>query len=75
MTSPNINNKIKIPSSDVNHLNDGPSKPSGRNRKINTLDWKNVKNKILRNSGKEYISQSKELVPAKHLQPRLVKML
>jgi hypothetical protein len=45
--------------SDVNRLSDG------RKRKINMTDWKNVKNKTLRNSGNEYTSQSKKLVPAK----------
>ncbi|KAL4153297.1 hypothetical protein QTP88_001130 [Uroleucon formosanum] len=41
-----------LSTSDVNRLSDE------RKRKINMIDWKNVKNKTLRNSGKEYISQT-----------------
>ncbi|XP_022160525.1 uncharacterized protein LOC111026704 [Myzus persicae] len=48
-----------LSTSDVNRLS------VGQKRKINMTDWKNVKNKTLRNSGKEYTSQSKKLVPAK----------
>ncbi|XP_060876766.1 LOW QUALITY PROTEIN: uncharacterized protein LOC132949739 [Metopolophium dirhodum] len=56
LTMTSLNN---LSTSDVNRLRDG------RKRKINMTDWKNVKNKTLRNSGKEYTSQSKKLVPAK----------
>lgn len=52
-------NNINLSNSDVNRL------IIGRKRKINMENWKNVKNKNLRNSGKEYTSRSKMLVPAK----------
>lgn len=51
-----LNNLFSI---DVNRLS------NRRKQKINMTDWKNVKHNTLRNSGKEYISQSKKLVPAK----------
>jgi len=52
-------NKINLSNSDVNRL------VSGRKRTINMDNWKNVKNKNLRNSGREYTSRSKKIVPAK----------
>jgi len=52
-------NKINLSNSDVNRL------VSGRKRTINMDNWKNVKNKNLRNSGREYTSWSKKIVPAK----------
>lgn len=55
MASPNVN----LSNCDVNRLN------NGRKRKINMNDWQNIKNKNLRNSGKEYVSRSNKLVPAK----------
>lgn len=52
-------NNINLSNSDVNRV------ISGRKRSINMDNWKNVKNKKLRNSGKEYTSRRKVIVPAK----------
>ncbi|KAL4153058.1 hypothetical protein QTP88_000891 [Uroleucon formosanum] len=52
-------NNINLSNSDVNRV------ISGRKRSINVDNWKNVKNKKLRNSGKEYTSRRKVIVPAK----------
>ncbi|KAL4118942.1 hypothetical protein QTP88_011820 [Uroleucon formosanum] len=54
-----------LSTSDVNRLSDR------RKRKINMTDWKNVKNKTLRNSGKNIYLRVKNLYQLKHLKPWL----